>query len=138
MSNKWYGEFSQRHGDTAAKPPSPSPGRGPTPTWSGADVPPYKAAGPGGPDMNTVGFPRVRVYMKSQMSPEDEGGGDIGKGVLRDLTLEGSKGFRKIGEFADYFLDKAKDLVGAKAKPAEKSYTVPVGYDPKAGKGMKR
>ena len=31
---------------------------------------PYNAdIGPGGPDMNKVGFPRVRAYMKAKMSP---------------------------------------------------------------------
>ena len=31
---------------------------------------PYNAnIGPGGPDMNRVGFPRVRAYMKAKMSP---------------------------------------------------------------------
>lgn len=105
MSNKFYTENKQlgRYGSTKPRPPV-GHGSGPTPTVNGADDPPYNAnIGPGGPDLNTVGFPRVRAYMKSKMSPEQDASGEIVDIIGREFTPTGLA--EKLKNYIDPYLN---------------------------------
>jgi hypothetical protein len=72
MANRFYTDNSQRKVSETAPRPSPSLGSSGKHQSIPETQPPYNAdIGPGGPDMNRgANFPKVKVYMKSKMSPE--------------------------------------------------------------------
>ena len=116
MSNRFYSENKQRNLEGSTKPrPSVGYGNGPTPTVNGADDPPYNAdIGPGGPDLNVVGFPRVRVYMKSKMSPEQDASGELATGIAKEVTPTMpewfNQGVDKGGKMAGRIADTLKNM----------------------------
>ena len=100
MSNRRFTEYSQRSvGRGEPMPPAPGNGRGPTPIVS-IVAPPYSSAGPGGPDMNVVGFSPVKAHMAAKMSPEEDPTKPIMKAVSETTPAGGAVGnaLRSLGE----------------------------------------